>query len=157
LGAVAGLNDPTDVTAAGTRWVGPRGTVLALSSGRFGLFFSGGSCIDNDSDAFHYVGYAESSDLVSWNVINDMNAPIASVAPVTVNGALIPAAAPLVGGTQGWFAGRIYSPSATLHDSGTLALSFAGYHAVKPKDAETDYRSVGRVFLYASELLPPQY
>jgi hypothetical protein len=29
-----------------------------LTSGRFGLLFSGGGCIDGDSDAFHHIGYA---------------------------------------------------------------------------------------------------
>src|SRR3974390_151756 len=66
LGALQGLNDPTDVTAFGTRWVATAGTILKLQGGKYGLFYSGGGCIDGDSDAFHYIGYAESRDLFHW-------------------------------------------------------------------------------------------
>src|SRR4029077_8655022 len=50
LGPVNGLNDSTEVAPTGTRYVGPRGTILKLSGDRYGFLFSGGSCIDNDSD-----------------------------------------------------------------------------------------------------------
>ena len=48
------------------------------------LLFSGGNCIDGDSDAFHFIGYAESSDLLNWTVINGIDHPIASVFAVTI-------------------------------------------------------------------------
>jgi hypothetical protein len=142
LGPVSGLNDSTDVTAGGTRWVGPRGTILAYANGRFGLFFSGGGCIDNDSDALHYIGYAESDDLQNWTVQNGMSAPIVTIAANNPSGA----AAPVVG-TQGWFEGRVYGPNATLVDDHTIVMTFAGYHRQKPKDSATDYRTVGHVTL----------
>jgi hypothetical protein len=153
LGAVSGLNDSTTVAADGMRWVGPRGTVVRFADGRFGLFFSGGSCIDNDSDAFHFIGYAESNDARSWHIVNGMNNPIASVAPVTVGGVTIPATTPVVGTTQGWFSGRVYGPSVTLLGGRAVTLTFAGYHTAKPKNDMGDYRSIGRVLLRAAHEL----
>src|SRR5262249_33586798 len=50
LGSLQGLNDITDVTATGTRWLATAGTILQLESGRYGLLFSGGGSIDGDSD-----------------------------------------------------------------------------------------------------------
>jgi hypothetical protein len=41
-------------------------------------------CIDGDSDAFHYIGYAESHDLIHWTVVNGINNPIISTAPFTI-------------------------------------------------------------------------
>lgn len=155
LGPVSGLNDSTTVAPDGVRWVGPRGGVVRFEDGRYGLFFSGGSCIDNDSDAFHFVGYAESYDARNWHIVNGMNNPIASVVPVTINGATIPAKAPVVGTTQGWFAGRVYGPSLTLLGGRAITLTFAGYHTAKPKNDMGDYRSIGRVFLRAAHELNP--
>jgi hypothetical protein len=151
MGPLTGLNDSTDVTPNGTRWVAPRGTILALANGRYGMFFSGGSCLDNDSDAFHFVGYAESDDLLAWTVRNDMNGPILSIAPVTTSddtgaSVTIPATAALVA-TQGWYEGRVYGPSATIVNETTIVMSFAGYHRAKPKDAYGDYRTIGRFTL----------
>jgi hypothetical protein len=71
LGILQGLNDPTTVSATGTRWLATAGSILKLKHGGYGLLFSGGSCLDGDSDAFHYIGYAESKDLIHWTVIND--------------------------------------------------------------------------------------
>jgi hypothetical protein len=153
LGPAAGFNDPTDATPTGTRWVGPRGTLFDLGD-RWGLFFTGGNCLDNDSDAFHFIGYAESYDLVNWTVVNGLENPIASVAAVTVNvgGAptTIPSTAPVVGDAGDWFAGRVYGPSATLLDDRRVVLTFAGYHTIKPKDAYDDYRTVGSAVLRVS-------
>jgi hypothetical protein len=75
LGAVSGLNDPTTVSPTGTRWIGS-GTLIGLDGGRYGMFFSGGNCIDADSDAFHYLGYAESDDPRHWTVLNNILNPI---------------------------------------------------------------------------------
>jgi len=125
LGALQGLNDPMTLSMTGTRWLATAGSVLKLAEGGYGLLFSGGNCIDGDSDAFHYVGYAESTDLIHWNVINGINNPIASVFPATLDvdanniplasggtALTIPAHEPVVGDTQGFFAGRIYAPLA---------------------------------------------
>src|SRR5262249_13653227 len=73
MGPVSGLNDPTTTSYLGTRWVAPSGTILKLDNGHYGLFFSGGNCADADSDSFHYIGYAESTDLKSWTIINGIN------------------------------------------------------------------------------------
>ena len=162
-GALQGLNDITNVSATGTRWLATAGTILKLKSGRYGLLFSGGNCIDGDSDAFHYIGYAESSDLVHWTVINDINTPIVSVFPVTItldsNGipsgmgtpTMIPSAEPIVGDTQGFFAGRVYAPSGTELDDDDLTVIFAGYHTQKPKNGLGDYRTIGKVVLHSSQ------
>ena len=143
LGPVSGLNDSTDASPTGTRWVGPRGTLLDLGD-RWGLFFTGGNCIDDDSDAFHFIGYAESTDLVSWTVVDGLDNPVAAVTSTT------PTTPAVVGDAQDWFAGRVYGPSATLLDDHTVVLTFAGYHTIKPKDAYDDYRTVGSVVLRSS-------
>jgi hypothetical protein len=84
LGRLQGLNDPADVTASGTRWLATAGTILKLEGGRWGLLYSGGGCIDGDSDAFRYIGYAESEDLLKWHVVNGPNNPILSTLPYTI-------------------------------------------------------------------------
>jgi hypothetical protein len=165
LGPLKGLNDPTTVSIMGTRWLATAGTILELESGRYGLFFSGGNCIDADSDAFHYIGYAESTDLINWTVVNGLNNPIASVSPATVavNGqgvpdsggasVTIPAQTPVIGNAAGWLAGRVYAPSATLFEGQDITVVFAGYHTQKPKNGLGDYRTIGRFSLHASEPL----
>ena len=85
LGIVQGLNDPTTVDYNQTRWVSPRGTLIDINGdgSLWGLYFSGGNCLDGDSDAFHYIGYAESTDKMHWTVYNDINHPIASINTIT--------------------------------------------------------------------------
>ena len=167
LGPLEGLNDPTTVSLTGTRWLATAGTILKLEGGRFGLLFSGGNCIDADSDSFHYIGYAESTDLIHWTVINGINNPIASVFPATLavnaqgvpatgvgaSPVTIPAHVPVVGNTQGFFAGRVYAPSATKFDERNITVIFAGYHTQKPKNGLGDYRTIGRVSLHSSQHL----
>ncbi len=163
IGPLTGLNDPTTVAANGTRWLATAGTVIQLPGHRYGLLFSGGSCIDADSDSFHYIGYAESSNLLNWTVVNGFDNPIASVFPVTIavdaNGLpvtsggtaiTIPAHEPVVGDTMGWFAGRVYAPSATQFDIHDITVVFAGYHTQKPKNGLGDYRTIGRFSLHSS-------
>jgi hypothetical protein len=166
LGVLQGLNDPSDVTASGTRWLATAGTILKLDDGGFGLFFSGGGCIDGDSDAFHYIGYAESTDLINWTVVNGLNDPIVSTARFSIavdsNGVpaatgapsttiTVPASTPVVGNTMGWFSGRVYAPSAALLDHHDVTVLFAGYHTPKPKNGLGDYRTIGRFTLHSSE------
>jgi hypothetical protein len=166
LGTLQGLHDPTTVSATGTRWLATAGTLIHRKDGKWGLLFSGGSCIDADSDSFHYIGYAESTDLVHWTVINGFNNPIASVAPftLTVNGDGVPASSgttimapsqtPVVGNAIGWLAGRVYAPSATLLDENDdITVVFAGYHTQKPKNGLGDYRTIGRFSLHSSKPL----
>lgn len=155
LGPVTGLNDSTTVSWTSTRYVGPRGTLLRLPHERFGLFFSGGNCLDADSDAFHYIGYAESSDLRNWTVINGINNPIASVNGISVvsndssnSGSQIniPANAPLIA-TQDWFLQRVYSPSVTLLPNNQVSLVFAGYNTKSPSDNPANYRTITQTTL----------
>ena len=162
-GILQGLNDPTDVSATGTRWLATAGTILKVEDGRWGLLFSGGGCIDGDSDAFHYIGYAESHDLLHWKVINGINNPIVSTMPFTIavdpNGVpaaggasiTVPQNLPVAGNTMGWFAGRVYAPSAALLNHHNITVIFAGYHTPKPKNGLGDYRTIGWVSLHSNE------
>jgi hypothetical protein len=166
-GALQGLNDPTSVSINGVRWLATAGTIIKLHDGRFGLLYSGGNCIDADSDAFHFIGYAESTDLIHWTVINGLNNPIASVFPATVSvnaqgvpatgpgasNVTIPAHTPVVGDAQGFMAGRVYAPSATKFDDHDITVIFAGYHTQKPKNGLGDYRTIGRFSLHSSQRL----
>ncbi len=164
-GILQGLNDPTDVRAVGTRWLATAGTIIKLVGGRFGLLYSGGGCIDGDSDAFHYIGYAESRDLIHWAVVNGINNPIISTSPFTItvdaNGVpattgtsiTVPAQTPVAGNTMGFFAGRVYAPSAVRSGFDDATVIFAGYHTQKPKNGLGDYRTIGRVSLHASQPL----
>jgi hypothetical protein len=168
LGQLQGLNDPTDVTAFGTRWLATAGTILKYEGGKYGLLYSGGGCIDGDSDAFRYIGYAESKDLIHWNVINGINNPILTTTPYTItvdsNGLpifppnpatgtsiTIPRGTAVGGTTNGFLAGRVYAPSATLSGDHDLTVFFAGYHTPKPKNGLSDYRTIGRISLHSEQ------
>jgi hypothetical protein len=164
-GILQGLNDPTDVTAFGTRWLATAGTILKLEGGKYGLLFSGGGCIDGDSDAFRYIGYAESRDLINWKVINGLNNPVLITTPYTItvdtNG--LPASTgtsitvpstPAIGGiTNGFYAGRVYAPSATPNGEHDLTVFFAGYHTPKPKNGLGDYRTISRIALHSDQAI----
>jgi hypothetical protein len=39
------------------------------------MYFAGGNCLDGDSDAFHFIGYAESTDKLHWTVYYDADHP----------------------------------------------------------------------------------
>jgi hypothetical protein len=103
LGIVSGLNDPTTVDYRGTRWVSPRATLLDVhgDGSLWGMYFAGGNCLDGDSDAFHFIGYAESTDKLHWTVYNDVDHPIASINTITAANQLdqqmvtVPAHAPV--------------------------------------------------------------
>lgn len=164
-GILQGLNDPTDVTAFGTRWLATAGTILKLEGGKYGLLFSGGGCIDGDSDAFRYIGYAESHDLIHWTVVNGLNNPVLITTPYTIsvdaNG--LPAtpgttitvpSTPAIGGvTNGFYAGRVYAPSATPNGEHDLTVIFAGYHTPKPKNGLGDYRTISRITLHSDQAI----
>jgi hypothetical protein len=161
-GILQGLNDPTDVSATGTRWLATAGTLMKLAGGKYGLLFSGGGCISGDLDAFQYIGYAESRDLLHWTVVNGINNPIVSTAKFTIvdpsvspAGAPVtfPANTPVVGDAMGWFSGRVYAPSGTLFDQHNLTDIFAGYHTPKPKNGLGDYRTIGPVSLHSDRAI----
>jgi hypothetical protein len=103
VGPASGLQDPTTTAFNGIRWLGS-GSLVALSNGHYGLFFGAGNCLDNDSDGFHFMGYAETvkavnspADLQSWTVINGFDNPILSTDTVTdPTGNKYPANPPLV-------------------------------------------------------------
>ncbi len=173
VGAASGLNDPTTVALNGIRWLGS-GSILRLADGRFGMFFGAGNCLDNDSDGFHFIGYAETtnpvtkpSDLLSWQVVNGFDNPILSTDAVTdpsgprqypasppvvnVTGAdaLTPAEVapwvPVPGGyNSNFFSGRVYDPQAVYTDEHTVTIVFAGYNTPQPSNNLGDYRTIGR-------------
>lgn len=166
-GPLQGLNDPTDVTATGLRWLATAGTILKLDGGKYGLLFSGGGCIDGDSDAFHFIGYAESRDLLHWTIMNGINNPLVSTStftitvdsnglpifpPSTATGTAItvPSTTAVAGSPMGWYWGRVYAPSAALDGHHDLTVIFAGYHTPKPKNGLGDYRTIGRVSLHTN-------
>ena len=89
VGPATGLFDPTTTELYLTRYLGS-GSIAPLANGHYGMFFGAGNCLDNDSDGFHYIGYAETknvvntaSDLLSWNVLNALDNPILSTDTVT--------------------------------------------------------------------------
>jgi hypothetical protein len=89
VGAANGLQDPTSTAFNSIRWLGS-GSLIALSNGHYGMFFGAGNCLDNDSDGFHFIGYAETvaevespSDLQNWTVIYRFDNPILSTDTVT--------------------------------------------------------------------------
>ena len=166
LGPVTGLNDPTTVSYTGIRYVSPNGGLVPLPGGKWGLFFGAGNCIDADSDSFHAIAYAESSNLTNWTVYNGINNPIASRPTATftdqATGSLltIPATTPVVGATQAWFAGRVYAPNAIVNATGTgVSLIIDGYdqgYAAKGSAKDlSSYRNVGQVSLSSGGVILP--
>jgi hypothetical protein len=124
------------LTSAAVPFIAPRGTLLKFSDGHYGLFFSAG-LQGEDADAFHFVGYAESPDLVTWTIVNGVDHPLLSI-----DGSKDPT------GGQPWYAGRVYAPSVTLSADGKHAtMMFSGYKTTKPKDAPDDYRQIGTLSL----------
>jgi hypothetical protein len=173
IGIASGLSDPTTVALNGIRWVGS-GSILPLEDGRYGMFFGAGNCLDNDSDAFHFLGYAETdarvsqpTDLLHWHVVYGFDNPILSTDKVTdpagprpyplnppvvnVTGAdaLTPAQVapftPVPGGyNSNFFSGRVYDPQALYTDRRTVTIVFAGYNTPQPSNNLGDYRTIGR-------------
>jgi len=166
LGPVTGLNDSTTVSYTGIRYVSPNGGLVPLPNGNWGLFFGAGNCIDGDSDSFHAIAYAESSNLMNWTVHNGINNPIASRPTATFtdqatgNMLTIPATAPVVGATQAWFSGRVYAPNAIVNSNGAgVSLIFDGYdqgYAAKGSAKDlSSYRNIGQVFLSSGGVILP--
>jgi hypothetical protein len=131
LGPVTGLQDD------GTTFLGARGSLLRVEGGRFLLFFSGGVPADNASDAYHYIGYAESTNLREWTVKRGLANPLLSVEPTEASGQ-----------PQSWWQGRVFGPSVTLAPDGRSAtLIFAGFHTPNASQDFSDHRQIGRVSL----------
>jgi hypothetical protein len=172
VGKATGLFDPSTIDNHKTRYLGS-GSIIRLANGHYGMFFGGGNCLDNDSDAFHYLGYAETqnvvkgaADLQSWTVFNDLDHPILStdtvtgpspigpipanppVVNVTGSDALTPAQVapwtPPSGYNTNFFSGRAYGPQALYTDASTLTIVFAGYNTPQPSNNLGDYRTIGR-------------
>jgi hypothetical protein len=172
VGVASGLSDPATVALNGIRYLGS-GSILRLADGRYGMFFGGGNCLDNDSDAFHFVGYAETvnrvtqpSDLLSWRLVNKFDNPILSTDTVTdpsgprrypLNSPIVndvvdlltpPQVAPFVpppgGYNSNFFSGRVYDPQALVTDEHTVTIVFAGYNTPQPSNNLGDYRTIGR-------------
>lgn len=150
------LSDPTTISPTGRRYASPNGSIVQLANGNLGLFFGTGNCLDGDSDGFHAIGYAEVNpttinSLLNWNVIYDIDNPIAAVTPVaqTSGGTTYPTRTPVVGPAQTFFGGRIYGPMAVYQDSTHVNLLFAGYNLAyeNPGSNYTNYRSIGIVTL----------
>ncbi len=142
IGAASGLQDPTSTAFDAIRWLGS-GSIIPLSNGRYGLFFGAGNCLDNDSDGFHFIGYAETatavnspSDLLNWTLVYGFDNPILSTDTVTdPMGNTYPAHPPLInvtgadvltpaqvspwmpptGYNTNFFSGRIYDPAGDLY------------------------------------------
>ena len=176
-GAATGLQDSTTVALNGIRWLGS-GSLLRIADGRYGLFFGAGNCLDNDSDGFHFIGYAETDapvrhpgDLLKWHVVNGFDNPILSTdavvdpstsrryplnAPlVDLSGAdaitaaeMAPFTPPGPGYTTNFFSGRVYDPQALYTDEHTVTIVFAGYNTPQPSNNLGDYRSIGRFQLH---------
>ena len=172
VGAATGLEDPFGVTLNAIRWLGS-GSLIRLSNGHYGMFFGAGNCLDNDSDGFHFIGYAQTvnpvkspSDLLSWNVVNGFDNPVLSTDSVTdpVTRVTYPANAPLVdvtgadilipgqvapwippvGFNSNFFSGRAYDPQAIVMDDSNVTVVFAGYNTPQPSSNLGDYRTIGR-------------
>jgi hypothetical protein len=186
IGAASGLQDPTSTAFNAIRWLSS-GSIVPLSNGGYGLFFGAGNCLDNDSDGFHFLGYAETatsvnspSDLLNWTVVYGFDNPILSTDTVTdpmgnpypanpplidVTGAdvLTPAQVlpwmPPTGYNTNFFSGRIYDPQAIYAGRSTVNIVFAGYNTPQPSSNLADYRTIGRfqVRFPAGYLAPPPY
>jgi len=172
VGSASGLQTPTSVALNAIRWLGS-GSIVKLANRHYGLFFGAGNCLDNDSDGFHFLGYAETvnpvdspSDLLEWTVIHGFDNPILSTDTVTdpatnvsypanpplidVTGADVLTAAqvapwvPTGGFNTNFFSGRAYDPQATVKDDSTVTIVFAGYNTPQPSSNLGDYRTIGR-------------
>jgi len=173
VGPASGLNDPTAVALSAIRYLGS-GSIVPLTDGRYAMFFGAGNCLDNDSDGFHFVGYAETvspvkgpGDLTAWHVVNGLDNPILSTDTVKdpASGRTYPMNAPIVdvsgvdsltvaqtapflpvpgGYNANFFSGRVYDPQAVYTNERIVTIVFAGYNTPQPSNNLGDYRTIGR-------------
>ncbi len=170
-GPIDGIIDSGSVALNGIRYAGSGG-VVPLADGRWGLFFGGGNCLDNDSDSFHFIGYAETvgpvlaaADLLSWRVVNGFDNPIVSTDAVTdpaerryslntpaVSDSLdrlapaqvAPFTPPAAGYSANFLSGRAYGPQPAVTGKSRVTVVFAGYNTPQPSNNLGDYRTIGR-------------
>jgi hypothetical protein len=116
-------------------YVGPRGSIIKYEDGRYGFFFSAGTSVaPEDGDAFHYIGYAESTNLTTWTVVNGIDNPLLSIDKTKDPG------------QQSWYAGRTYAPNVVFSaDTCSALLEFSGYATASPSGSPNDYRQIGVV------------
>jgi len=154
LGSASGLNDPKTVALNGIRWLGS-GSLIPLKDGRYGMFFGGGNCLDNDSDGFHFVGYAETkaivtkpSDLLAWTIVNGLDNPILSTDTLTnpVTSISYPANQPLVNvtGADKLNSNQVLPFDATKYPG--YATNFFSGRVYDPQAVITDNETVTVVF-----------
>jgi hypothetical protein len=146
----------------GTRWLGS-GSLVKLSNGHYGMFFGAGSCLDNDSDGFHYIGYAETtsvvngaSDLLSWHILNGLDNPILSTDRVATGttaspGTVYPANAPVVDlhGVDALTPAQVapfVPPTSVFEPPGGYTSNFFSGRAYDPQAVYTDDHMVTIVF-----------
>ena len=159
VGAATGLNDSQSVALNGIRYLGS-GSIIRLADGRYGMFFGAGNCLDNDSDGFHFIGYAETvnkvnqpSDLLSWHVVNGFDNPILSTDTVAdSSGNRYPANPPVVNvtGADALTAAQV-SPfvpvqTAPFVPAGGYNSNFFSGRVYDPQALYTDERTVTIVF-----------
>jgi hypothetical protein len=131
LGAVSGLQDD------GTVFLGARGSLLSDREGRYLLFYSGGTPEDKASDAYRYIGYAMSTDLLRWTVVRGLQNPLLSTQTTEASGTPEP-----------WWAGRVFGPTVAVAPGGRQAtLVFAGFRTANASADFSDYRQIGRATL----------
>jgi hypothetical protein len=161
VGSAVGLFDPSTTALNHTRYLGS-GSIIALSDGRYGMFFGAGNCLDNDSDGFHYIGYAETvnvvrtaSDLLNWTVINALDNPILSTDTVTDPSAMPPRPYPLnapivnVHGADALTAAQVapfVPPSGPNPPPGGYNSNFFSGRVYDPQALYTDHRTLTIVF-----------
>ncbi|MBV1774210.1 hypothetical protein KSF73_00630 [Burkholderiaceae bacterium DAT-1] len=158
-GVATGLNDSTAVGYDKIRYVGSNGTVVNMGNGKYGLFFTGGNCLDANSDGQHFVAYAESTDTLTWTIINGADKPIASIKNVTVGTTVYPATVPVVTApaSNNFYLGRISSPAVSQYDNYNIILTFSGSPVDQPVQGLANYRQIGRMMLKSNNVMPTPY
>ena len=120
------------------------------------MFFGAGNCLDNDSDGFHFIGYAETtnpvnaaSDLLSWTVINKFDNPILSTDTVTdPMGNKYPANPPLINvtGVDALTAAQVSPWVPPTVNGTTYNTNFFSGRVYDPQAIVTDSSTVTIVF-----------
>ncbi|HEY5139292.1 MAG TPA: hypothetical protein VIJ25_08260, partial [Methylococcales bacterium] len=156
LNSVAsGLNNPATTALNGIRYLGS-GSLIPLKDGRYGMFFGAGNCLDNDSDGFHFVGYAETTgkvngpnDLLTWTIINGFDHPILSTDTLTdptPPHQTYPANAPLINVTGAdTLSSNQVSPFNAASFPGYVTNFFSG-RVYDPQAVITDNKTVTVIF-----------
>jgi hypothetical protein len=155
VGVAAGLEDQSTIALNGIRWLGS-GSLMRIADGRYGLFFGAGNCLDNDSDGFHFIGYAETErpvrrpeDLLKWKIVKGFDSPILSTDTVkdTSTNTTYPANPPLVNvtGADALTASQVAPFKAPATPPGLVTNFFSG-RVYDPQAVYTDDETVTIVF-----------